>query len=33
MYKIITQKAEENNQIPEIIKNFMKRFEVSKDLL
>ena len=29
MSKIITQKAEENKQISERIKSFMKRFEVS----
>ena len=28
MFKIITQKAEENKHISERIKNFMKRFDV-----
>jgi len=32
MPKIITQNAEENKQITERIKNFMKRFDVSSDL-
>ena len=32
MSKIITQKAEENKQISERIKNFMKRFDVSSAL-
>ena len=32
MSKIITQKAEENKQISERIKSFMKRFEVSSAL-
>ena len=32
MSKIITQKAEENKQISERIKNFMKRFYVSSAL-
>ena len=32
MSRIITQKAEENKQISERIKNFMKRFDVSSAL-
>ncbi len=32
MSKIITQRAEENKQISERIKNFMKRFDFSSAL-